>query len=90
MKPFFFNLDSGLSLIILPENKSSDTDSTYTFQLYNGDKRNMGNSLNDLNNYAGLISFDWASQEFYYTPGNLSISSAQILELIALIKTKIY
>ncbi len=90
MKPFFFNLDNSLSLIILPENKGRAADSTYTFHLYNGNKQNMGNSLNDLNNYAGLISFDCAGQEFYYTPGNLTISNPEILRLIAVIKTKIY
>jgi hypothetical protein len=90
MKPIYFDLDNGLSLIILPENKERDGTHTYTFQLYAGSLGSEDKRLNALNNYVGMISFDWANQEYYFTPGNQAISHSEILQLIACIKTKIY
>lgn len=84
MRPFPFHLDDGTLLMVHPEAKGSDAGCSSTFQLYHGRR------LNDLNNYSGLISFDPASQEFYYTPGNLSLSNDELLKLISILKTNIY
>jgi hypothetical protein len=88
MKPIYFDPGNGLSLVILPESKESDAGHACSFQLYYGSPGNGERSLCDLNNYTGLISFDRASQEFHYTPGNRAISSEEILQVIACIKTK--
>ncbi len=90
MEPICFNLDNGLSLIILPEYRHGDDGQTCTFQLYYSSRSNEAKSLNDLNNYSGMISFERTSQEFYYTPGNLALSRQEILRLIEHIKRKIY
>ena len=89
MKPIFFNLDNGVSLIIIPENKENEDGPINTFQLYHGSRSNFDKSLANLNNYSGLISFDQASNEFYYTPGNLPFSATEIAQIIACLKTKI-
>lgn len=90
MKPIYFNLDNGLPLIILPENEVRDNSYTCTFQLYVGSPGERNKSLNNLSKYLGLISFNWASQEFYFTPGNRAIASDEILQIIECIKTKIH
>ncbi|WP_183577818.1 hypothetical protein HDF18_10600 [Mucilaginibacter sp. X5P1] len=90
MKLFFFNLDNGLTVIILPENKENDGEHTCTFQLYYGNRGNIAQSLSDLNNYSGLISYELVSKEFYYTPGNMTFSIVEISQIIAYIKNKIY
>jgi hypothetical protein len=89
MGPMFFNLDNGLSLIILPEKTENEGGKGCNFHLYYCSPDNEEKSLNDLRNYVGLISFDGASQEFYFTAGNLSITSNEILQVINSIKTKI-
>jgi hypothetical protein len=86
MNPIFFKLVSGVSLIIVPENNEGHIN---TFQLYHGSRSNFGKSLNNLNNYSGLISFDEDNQKFYYTPGNFLFTAIEILEIVAFIKTKI-
>lgn len=90
MEPIRFDLDNGLSLIILPENSQRDGSHSCTFQLYAGSPGNEDQSLSDLNNYSGLIAFDWANQEFYYTRGNRAIPSEEIFQVIECIKNKIY
>lgn len=90
METICFDLDSGLSLIVLPENNERGGSHTCTFQLYAGGSGKADKCLSDLNNYAGMISFDWQSQAYYFTPGNLAVSAGEILQLIGHIKTKIY
>lgn len=90
MKPIYFTLNNGSSLIVLPENKERDNSHSCTFQLYVGSPANKDKSLKDLNNYSGMISFNPASQAFYFTPGNRAISSDEVLKIIECIKTKIY
>ena len=90
MSPMFFNLHNGLSLIILPEKMENEGGQSCNFHLYYSNPGNEEKSLNDLHNYAGLISFDGASQEFYFTAGNMAVSSKEVLQVIASIKTKIY
>ena len=89
MNPMFFNLDNGLSLIILPAKMANNEGQNCNFHLYFSIPGNEENSLNDLHNYAGLISFDAASQEFYFTAGNMAVSSKEVLQVITSIKTKI-
>jgi hypothetical protein len=89
MEPIFFKPDNGVSLIIFPENKGNHGGLINTFQLYHGNSGNLMKCVNDLNNYSGLISFEQDSQEFYYTPGNLPLSTVEILQVMSCIKTKI-
>jgi hypothetical protein len=90
MNPIYFNFADGLSLTIFSENKDSDAGHTCTFQLYYSGVDNQEKRSGNPGNYSGLISFDRANQEFYYTPGNRAISGDQLLQVIACIKTKIY
>lgn len=89
MKPIFFKLDNGLSLVMLPEHTGDETGHTCTFQLYYSTTGNELKGLSDLNNYSGMISFNRESREFDYTPGNPGLSYPQLLRLIEHIKTQI-
>ena len=89
MKPLYFELDYGFPVTILPGEPDERNKDTQVFQLYFGSPTTQEKSLNDLNNYFGLVSFDSVSQQFYYSPGSRLISSDEILQVIDCIKSKI-
>lgn len=89
MEPLYFELDFGLPVTILPKGQDGHDNGTRMFQLYYSGPDQEGKSLCDLNNYFGLVSFDPANQQFYYSPGSRTISSDDILQIIDCINIKI-
>lgn len=89
MKPVYFKLANGLPIVILPERRGSDHNTACIFQVCYGTPEQQVRSLDDLNNYFGLVSFDPANQQFYYSSGNRMIMSDEILQVIDCIKNKI-
>jgi hypothetical protein len=86
-QPIYFHPQDDLSLIMLPGSEAAGGN-TCTFQLYFSAADSQQYSLNDLNNYAGLLTLDRESGQYYYTAGNRAMTADEILAIIEHLKNQ--